>query len=129
MPRPRPRVALLSIGALVLLAGAAYGLSTIGGSSVSAATGTSWLGARLQSWPAGGALVNSVAHGSPAASAGLRSGDVIVQVEGRPVTAAVNVSAAVGALSPGDRLQILAVRGGRLFATSATLGARPPGAP
>jgi S1-C subfamily serine protease len=123
---------LLSVLVLLLLAGAAYGLGALGGSRASSPSsphGIPWLGARLQDWPAGGALVNSVTPGSAAASAGLKPGDVIVQVEGRPVTAAVNVSAAVGALSVGDRLELVVLRGGRTFAASAPLRARPPDTP
>ncbi len=120
---------LLSVLVLLLLAGAAYGLSALGGSRASSAHGTPWLGARLQDWPAGGALVSSVTPGSAAAAAGLKPGDVIVQIEGRPVSAAVNVSAAVGALSVGDRLELVALRKGRTFATSAPLRARPPDTP
>jgi S1-C subfamily serine protease len=47
-----------------------------------------WLGARLQSggaFGASGAFVRSVAVDGPAAAAGLREGDVIVAVEGRPI--------------------------------------------
>ena len=129
IPAPRPQVVLLSVLVLLLLAGAAYGLSALGGSRASTVHGTPWLGARLQDWPAGGALVSSVTPGGAAASAGLKPGDVIVQIEGRPVTAAVNVSGAVGALSVGDRLQLVALRNGRTFATSAPLRARPPDTP
>ncbi|HUO71245.1 MAG TPA: PDZ domain-containing protein [Solirubrobacteraceae bacterium] len=128
--RPSTRAVLLSLIALLLIAGAAYGVSTLGGSSsTAAAMGTPWLGARLGSLPTGGALVSSVTPGGPAASAGLKPGDVIIQIQGRPVSAAINVSSAVGALNVGDSLQILAVRMGHEFATTVTLGSQPPASP
>jgi hypothetical protein len=133
-PRPRvrlrkPRIVTLSVLALLLIAGAAYGLTNLGAKTTKAAASTPWLGAQLAGWPAGGALVSSVASGSPAASAGLKPGDVIIQVQGRPVSGPINVSEALGALSVGNSLQILAVRGNHTFATTATLGARPPDTP
>jgi hypothetical protein len=128
--RHSTRAALLGLVALLLVVGAAYGLSTLGGSnSTSAATAAAWLGARLESTPAGGALVNSVTPGSPAASAGLKPGDVIIQIQGRPVSAAINVSSAVSALNVGDTLQIVAVRMGHEFATTVLLQAQPPASP
>jgi PDZ domain len=127
--RPRPRVALLSALALLLLAGAAYGLTSLHRTTATATTKAAWLGARLESWPAGGALVARVENGGAAAAAGLKPGDIIIQVQGRPVTAPYNITSAIAALSPGDRLQMQVVRGSRIFPAIATLGARPPDAP
>ena len=51
-----------------------------------------------------GALVASVAKGSAAAAAGLKAGDVITALDGKPVATAGEVSSAVGAAKPNDRL-------------------------
>jgi PDZ domain len=128
---PKPRIVVLSVIALLLIAGAAYGLTNLGATTTknASASGTPWLGAGLDSWPAGGALVSSVIPGSPAAVAGLKPGDVIIQVQGRPVSGPINVSEAVSALSVGNELQLLAARGSHTLAMTATLGARPPDTP
>ena len=123
---PRAQVVLISLLALALLAGAAYGLTSIHDSESTPASSTSWLGAKLENWPAGGALIGAVVPGSPAASAGLKPGDLIIQVQGRPVVSPVNVDAAVAALGVGDTLQIQAARGGSTYSTNVTLAARPP---
>ena len=117
---------VIAVAALVLGA-IAYGLTTLGGGGSSAASGqTPWLGAQLAGWP-GGVLVASVVPGSPADSAGLHSGDVIAEVEGRPVVAPVDVSAAVDALRPGETLQVQYERFGTIYTADVTLGARPSG--
>jgi PDZ domain len=129
IPRPQRRVALLSALALLLLAGAAYGITSLHHTTTVTSSTAPWLGARLETWPAGGAIVAHVDNGGPAASAGLKPGDIIIQVQGRPVTAPYNVTAAIAALSPGARLQLLVVRGSRTFPAIATLGTRPHNAP
>lgn len=59
-----------------------------------------------------GAIVLELEPGSPAARAGLRPGDVIVAVDGRPVDAVEQVLAALRRSGAGDRLRLTAVRGG-----------------
>ncbi len=77
----------------------------------------SWLGAHTQtvtgdiakslSLPTPqGALVADIWPGGPAERAGLKQGDVITTVAGRPVIDAATVSYAVGAVRPGDNLKI-----------------------
>jgi len=53
-----------------------------------------------------GALVASVAKGSAAAAAGLKAGDVITALDGKPVGTAGEVSSAVGSAKPGDRVAL-----------------------
>lgn len=58
-----------------------------------------------------GAYVGSVALGSPAASAGIIAGDLVVAINGRPISGAADLQAAVGA---GTRQMMLTIeRGGR----------------
>ena len=58
-----------------------------------------------------GALVRSVADGSPAAAAGIERGDLIVSVAGRPLDRIDNLYEALDAASPGDELDLRIVRG------------------
>jgi len=53
-----------------------------------------------------GALVANVAPGSPAAKAGLKSGDVITEVNGEPVTRSGVLSSRIGLASPGDKVKL-----------------------
>jgi serine protease Do len=69
-----------------------------------------------------GALVSSVAPGSAAAKAQLKPGDVITQVNGEPVRAAGDVSARVGAATPGERLKLSVWRDKAAREVDVTLG-------
>jgi membrane-associated protease RseP (regulator of RpoE activity) len=122
-----PRMAaLVALGALVV-AGGAYAISSLNRSTpATVRNAPAWLGAQLESWPTG-ALVASVAPGSPARSAGLRPGDIITQVDGRPVASPVNVTEAIDVLRPGDKLTLQFQRGPLNYTTAATLTARQSG--
>jgi S1-C subfamily serine protease len=71
-----------------------------------------------------GAIVLEVERRSPAAEAGLRPGDVIVAVNGRPVDAVEQVLAALRRSGAGDRLRLTAVRGGQRREVVVTLEER-----
>lgn len=53
-----------------------------------------------------GALVAQVAPGSPAATAGLKAGDVITQVNGEPIERSGALSSRIGLSSPGDKVKL-----------------------
>nr|MCU0257558.1 PDZ domain-containing protein [Solirubrobacteraceae bacterium] len=80
-----------------------------------------------------GALVRSVVAGGPAARAGLRAasktsgegGDVIVAVNGRPVSTPEDVAAGISSSKPGDRVSVVVIRDGRRQTLEITLGTRP----
>jgi Lon-like protease len=71
-----------------------------------------------------GALVEAVAIDVPAAKT-LRSGDVIVQAEGRPVRTPQGLVAAMGALAPGDPVRLRLRRSGKLLQRSVRTVAAP----
>ena len=72
-----------------------------------------------------GALVADAQPNTPAAKAGLRSGDVIVAVNGEPIEAARELSRKIAALGPEKKAQISYLRGGREANVEITLGALP----
>jgi serine protease Do len=53
-----------------------------------------------------GALVSNVAPDSAAAAAGLKSGDVITEVNGEPVTRSGTLSSLIGMSAPGERVKL-----------------------
>ena len=53
-----------------------------------------------------GALVASVAPNSAAAAAGLKSGDVITEVNGQPVVRSGELSSLIGLSAPGDKVKL-----------------------
>ena len=80
------------VAVLILLgAGAAYAVtSALGGSSstnspVAASGSQAWLGIDVSTSASGGVMVTNVIPGSPAYWAGMEAGDVIIQVNGKPV--------------------------------------------
>jgi S1-C subfamily serine protease len=72
-----------------------------------------------------GAVVASVIDGGPADAAGLRPGDRIVAVGDRTVTQSADISPAVTAHEPGDKIKLRIRRGGDERTLDVTLGTRP----
>ena len=76
----------------------------------------------------GGVTVASVSAGAPAATAGLRVGDVIVSVAGKRVTDPDDVSAAIQDRHPGEEIEIEVRRNGAGETLNVTLSERPANA-
>jgi putative serine protease PepD len=74
-----------------------------------------WAGERL------GAGLADVLPGSAAEQAGLRAGDVVVAVDGRPTTSAVALTARVRALQPGETVEVVVERGGEAVEVTVTV--------
>jgi serine protease Do len=72
-----------------------------------------------------GALVADVAEDSPAAHAGLRSGDVITDVNGKSVEDSRQLQLLISQSSPGAKLDMRVVREGHPIDLSATLAQEP----
>ena len=69
-----------------------------------------------------GALVSQVEPGSAADKAGLKSGDVIVRVDGQPVVASGDLPARIGMAKPGDSVKLEVWRQGKAEQVTAQLG-------
>jgi S1-C subfamily serine protease len=75
--------------------------------------------------PDGGALIDAVVEGGPAARAGLRSGDTIVEIASQPVREPDDVSGVVNSRRPGDEVRVVAERDGERRTLTVTLGEQP----
>ena len=74
-----------------------------------------------------GALVSDVSPDSPAAKAGLKSGDVVTAVNGESVDSASRVSLAVGQTPPGTSVSLDVLRDGSTQHFDVTAGKQPAG--
>ena len=72
-----------------------------------------------------GELVRSVVPGQAAARAGLQQGDVILRVNGRPVTPDETVSFLIANTTVGSRVPVDIIRGGRRQSVTVVVGQRP----
>ena len=72
-----------------------------------------------------GAVIGTVRAGGPAAAAGVKSGDVVVAVNDKPVAAANELTSSIAALRPGDKATLKVQRGGSTLTLTVTLGTRP----
>ncbi len=67
-----------------------------------------------------------ISDGSPAQVAGLEIGDVVVALDGEPMTKISELSAAVKLYSPGDRVELTIERDGQTRVVSVELGSYEP---
>ena len=72
-----------------------------------------------------GALVSDVSTNTPAEKAGIKSGDVIVEFNGKEVTDAHSLQLTVSECAPGSPAAIKLIRDGRARTINVTLGERP----
>jgi serine protease Do len=95
-----------------------------------------WLGVQIQPVTAGiadslgmkkaeGALVDEPQAGSPAAKAGIESGDVITAVNSTPVKDARELARTIGMMAPNSTVKLDVVRKGQEKTMSLTLGEMP----
>jgi len=70
----------------------------------------------------GGALVSDVTPGSPAAKAGIERGDIILKLNGQPVSGPDDLSVRIAETSPGSTVQLKIARNGQMHEVSVTLG-------
>jgi serine protease Do len=72
-----------------------------------------------------GALVDHAENGTPAAKAGLKSGDVIEKVNGDTVDSARELSRRIAGMKPGAKVELSYLRGGKSDVATVTLGTMP----
>ncbi len=134
--RRRRRVAAVVAALTLVTAGAAYavtsalsGGSEAPGANAAALSGSgAWLGIDVESSPFGVMVVN-VIPGSPAYRAGMETGDVITQINGRTIYATSDVTSAIAGEHPGDQVAIQYHGSGTSYSQHITLAARPAGYP
>lgn len=73
-----------------------------------------------------GVLVAGVERTGPAARGGLRSGDIIVAVNGEHVDTARGLIRAIAAVAPGNSVRLSIIRQGLSVDLAVTVGRRPP---
>jgi S1-C subfamily serine protease len=74
-----------------------------------------------------GVAVVGIVSGGPAASSGLRRGDVIQAVDGSSISAALQLTQALSSHSPGEKVTLRILRRGGTSNVDVTLGQRPVG--
>jgi S1-C subfamily serine protease len=72
-----------------------------------------------------GALIAGVLRGGPADKAGVKPGDVLIEVEGRPVADPTSMLNLIAALPPGNTAKMKLKRAGKDLDASITVGRRP----
>jgi Do/DeqQ family serine protease len=72
-----------------------------------------------------GALIAGVLRGGPADKAGVKPGDILVEVQGRPVADPASMLNVIAALSPGQPAKLKLKRQGKDVEASITVGRRP----
>ena len=74
---------------------------------------------------AGGALVSGIKPDTPAAKAGLKDGDIILDVNGQPVESANDLRLRISQTAPGTTVKLAISRDGRMQDINVTLGTLP----
>jgi len=74
-----------------------------------------------------GDVVSGTVAGSPAAKAGLRTGDVIEQIDSTPLNNGQTLGGVLQDHNPGDTVQVKVIRSGSPTTIALTLGNRPAG--
>jgi serine protease Do len=72
-----------------------------------------------------GALVGNVEHHSPAEKAGIQRGDILLAMNGKPITDFGQFRIDVGLMQPGSQVQFLLLRNGMEQQANVTLGEMP----
>jgi putative serine protease PepD len=92
-----------------------------------------WLGVEIgqdaTSTSGAGAAITNVVPGGPADDAGLRSGDVVTKIDGRPVADPSELSSAVNAKAVGNHITLTVRRNGAEQQIDVALQARPATTP
>jgi S1-C subfamily serine protease len=89
-------------------------------------TGRAYLGVELRSVVGGGVLIVGVQPGGPADDAGIKPGELLLKIDGRPVTSVDDVAIAVASHKPGDHVSVeVRSQAGETAKKEITLGELP----
>lgn len=69
-----------------------------------------------------GAILSRVTAGSPAAQAGIRAGDIVVEFDRSPIGSFGDLAEVVGNLEPGDRVPVVVMRRGERLVLEIVIG-------
>lgn len=72
------------------------------------------------------AYVGEVTRGGPAETAGLQIGDVVIQMNGRPILGRNDLTRRIGQVRPGETIRLEILRDGRRQTVNVRAGTRPP---
>jgi putative serine protease PepD len=86
-----------------------------------------YVGVLIRSVP-GGARITKIVDGSPAAKTGLKVGDVIIAFDGKSIGSADDLTSAVTAAKPGDKVTVTVRSGGTSKHVTVQLGVQPAAA-
>ncbi|WP_050464233.1 Do family serine endopeptidase [Herbaspirillum autotrophicum] len=73
-----------------------------------------------------GAIIAGVLKGGPADKAGLKPGDILISVEGKPVTDTTEMLNLIAQLTPGQKAKMTVLRKSQETVLEITVGKRPP---
>ena len=73
-----------------------------------------------------GLIIAGIFRNGPAHKAGLRPGDILLQVAGEPVTTSRATMNRIARLKPGQNVDLAVLRDGHEMTVTATIGERPP---
>ncbi len=83
------------------------------------------LAASLKLTEARGTLITEVFNGTPAHQAGMKSGDVLVAVDGKPVTDSASMLTLISVIAPGSSAALSVIRAQKNVELKVTIGTRP----
>ncbi|HSH54638.1 MAG TPA: Do family serine endopeptidase [Methylotenera sp.] len=73
----------------------------------------------------GGSLIAGVLHNSPAARAGLRAGDILLEIEGKPVSDSGSMLNLIAVLKPNQKATLKIARAEKIVSIPIVIGKRP----
>ncbi|HET7266651.1 MAG TPA: trypsin-like peptidase domain-containing protein [Oleiagrimonas sp.] len=96
----------------------------------------SWLGITYAKVPvransglpaaARGVIVTGIYPGGPAAKAGIQRGDILLDINSKPIVGPAHLYRRVSVMKPGTAVKLAGIRSGNSFHVTLTLTARPP---
>jgi predicted metalloprotease with PDZ domain len=108
----------------------AVGLALTVHTQVACAESRVWIGLTIYDLPSvaapSGTIVLIVHEGSPAHATGMRGGDIIVEIAGRRIINSSHFICLIAGHSPGETVQLTAIREGKRRILFVTLTERPP---